>query len=445
MPVTTKPTMKTANPLAEYSPDRKQNRSERENLKKHYKKIRSFTESLTESLETEDFVIQAMENASPAKWHLAHTTWFFEVFVLKHALKEFESMHPQYDYIFNSYYVQTSDPHCRDKRGNLSRPTVKQVFEYRKYVDEHMLSLIDSMTDTEFDEWASVVEVGIHHEQQHQELLLTDLKYMFAQNPLYPIYQETDRPQLKDLPAVNWVHFDEGVYEIGHLGDEFGYDNEFPNHKTYIHDFAIADRLVTNGEYLEFLEDGGYKDPKWWLDEGFAAVENNEWDRPLYWVERNGEWYHFTLSGLEKIDVNEPVTHVSYFEADAYARWKGCRLPTEHEWEVASKKESLKGNFVESKHHHPACFSKNSRGKKIHQMFGDVWQWTQSSYAPYPGYKPFPGALGEYNGKFMVNQYVLRGGSCATSRSHIRKTYRNFFHTGARWQFSGIRLAKTIR
>jgi len=435
--------MKTANPLAENKPDQTEKTSIRNKLKEHYKSVRSFTESLTESLETEDFVIQAMENASPAKWHLAHTTWFFEVFILKHALSGFESMHPQYDYIFNSYYVQTSDPHCRDKRGNLSRPTVKQVFEYRKYVDDHMLGLIDDLTDKAFETWAPVIEVGIHHEQQHQELLLTDLKYMFAQNPLYPIYKESSRPSVDQLPEMGWVSFDEGVFQIGHKGGEFGYDNEFPEHKTYIHDFAIADRLVTNGEYLEFIQNGGYKDPKWWLDEGFAAVESEGWDRPLYWVQRDGEWYHFTLSGLEKLDINEPVTHVSYYEADAYARWRGCRLPTEQEWERASKNEPMRGSFVEKKHYHPASLNDKNRGEKLHQMFGDVWQWTQSAYAPYPGYKPFPGALGEYNGKFMVNQYVLRGGSCATSTSHIRKTYRNFFHAGSRWQFSGIRLAKT--
>jgi len=435
--------MKTANPLAQNEPNQIEKRTSKKNLKEHYRRVRKFTESLTDSLETEDFVIQAMENASPAKWHLAHTTWFFEVFVLKQALKNFESMHPQYDYIFNSYYVQTSDPHCRDKRGNLSRPTVKQVFDYRNYVDEHMLELIDQISETEFDELASVIEVGIHHEQQHQELLLTDLKYMFAQNPLYPIYKETNRPAKDLLPEMDWVSFDEGVYKIGHKGGEFGYDNEFPLHKTYIHEFAIADRLVTNAEYLEFMESGGYEDSQWWLDEGLAAVENEGWDRPLYWVQRENEWYHFTMSGLEKLDPNEPVTHVSYFEADAFARWKGCRLPTEYEWELASKNEPLKGNFVKAKHYHPATLNKKNRGKRLHQMFGDVWQWTQSSYAPYPGYEPFPGALGEYNGKFMVNQYVLRGGSCATSESHIRKTYRNFFHTGSRWQFSGIRLAKT--
>lgn len=435
--------MKTANPLAQNESHQEEKKTDRNNLKTHFKTVRSFTESLTESLETEDFVIQAMENASPAKWHLAHTTWFFEVFVLKHAVAGFDSMHPQYDYIFNSYYVQTSDPHCRDKRGNLSRPTVKQVFEYRKYVDHHMLRLLDDLTDAEFEKWAPVIEVGIHHEQQHQELLVTDLKYMFAQNPLYPIYKETNRPSANQLPEMGWVSFDEGIFEIGHKGGDFGYDNEFPEHKTYIHDFDLADRLVTNGEYMEFMESGGYRDPKWWLDEGFAAVENEEWDRPLYWVKRENEWYQFTLSGLEKINPNEPVTHVSYFEADAYARWKGFRLPTEQEWELASQNEPVKGNFVESKHYHPATLNENNSGEKLHQMFGDVWQWTQSSYAPYPGYKPFAGALGEYNGKFMVNQYVLRGGSCATSKSHIRKTYRNFFHTGSRWQFSGIRLAKT--
>lgn len=418
----------------------------KKNLKEDYKNVRAFTEKLTDTLQTEDFVIQAMENASPAKWHLAHTTWFFEVFVLKNALEGFESMHPQYDYIFNSYYVQTSDPHCRDKRGNLSRPTVKQVFSYRKYVDDHILDWMDRASEKEFEKWSPVIEVGIHHEQQHQELLLTDLKYMFAQNPLYPIYRETSRPRIEKLPAIQWMSHKEGVREIGHRGGQFGYDNEFPEHKSYVHSFALADRLVTNGEFLKFIEDGGYENPKWWLDEGFAAVENNEeWRWPLYWVKRENDWYHFTLSGLERLDMYEPVTHVSYFEADAYARWAGCRLPTEQEWEVAAKDLLLEGNFVESEYYHPASLQTDQHeDSRLKQMFGDVWQWTQSSYSPYPGYKPFPGALGEYNGKFMVNQYVLRGGSCATSETHIRKTYRNFFHTNARWQFTGIRLAKDI-
>lgn len=408
-------------------------------LKERFFEIRSFTEKLTAPLETEDYIVQAVEKTSPAKWHLAHTSWFFEAFILKKVKSDYKSLHPQYDYIFNSYYVQTSDPHCRDKRGNLSRPTVKQVFEFRSYINQKMAEFIEMMTEKEMSEWMSVIEIGLHHEQQHQELLLTDLKFMFAQNPIYPIYEERVRPKSEGKSELKWVSFEEGVYEVGHAGGQFGYDNEYPLHKTYIHSFKIANRLVTNGEYLEFMKAEGYKNTKWWLDEGFSAVEREDWNSPLYWIIRNGEWHHYTLNGVEPIDLNEPVTHISYFEADAYARWKGFRLPTEQEWEIASKEVPVKGNFVDSQYFHPAPAT--GENKILNQMYGDVWQWTQSSYSPYPGYEPFPGALGEYNGKFMVNQYVLRGGSCATSKSHFRKTYRNFFHTEARWQFSGIRLA----
>ncbi|TVR36704.1 MAG: ergothioneine biosynthesis protein EgtB [Balneolaceae bacterium] len=413
---------------------------EKELLVQRFKKIRDFTEMLTEPLETEDFVIQAVEETSPVKWHLAHTSWFFEAFVLKKGMEDYESLHPQYDYIFNSYYVQTSDPHCRDQRGNLSRPTVKQVFEFRKFINRKMYAFIESLSESEFETWKPVIEIGLHHEQQHQELLLTDLKFLFAQNPLYPIYKERSRPFGREQQKLNWIQFEEGVYQAGHEGGEFGYDNEFPNHKTYIHPFNIADRLVTNGEYLAFMNDGGYSNTKWWLDEGFSTVEREEWASPLYWVIRDDEWHHYTLNGIEKLDLHEPVTHVSYYEADAYARWAGARLATEQEWEVASKSLELEGPFVESGNYHPSSADPDTDGLK--QMFGDVWQWTQCSYSPYPGYKPFPGALGEYNGKFMVNQYVLRGGSCATSKTHIRRTYRNFFHAHSRWQFSGIRLAQ---
>lgn len=415
---------------------------EKKKIKHRYDEVREATEKLTIPLEIEDFVIQAMENASPTKWHLAHTSWFFETFILDKAIEGFDSLHPQYSYIFNSYYVQTGDPHCRDKRGNLSRPTVKKVFEYRQYIDKKMHQFIDGLSEDAFDEWLPLIEVGLNHEQQHQELMLTDLKYMLGQNPLYPIYTETRRPEIESVEEIRWMEFEEGVYSVGHKGGEFGFDNEFPSHKTYIQNFKMADQLVTNGEFIEFIEDGGYQNPKWWLDEGFATIEKEEWEWPLYWVQRDGEWYHFTLSGLEKLDPNEPVCHVSYFEADAYARWAGCRLPTEQEWEVAAKQVPIEGHFVEGGHYHPAAVENDNNGLK--QMFGDVWQWTQSSYSPYPGFKPFPGKLGEYNGKFMVNQYVLRGGSCATPKSHFRKTYRNFFHTDARWQFTGIRLAKDV-
>ncbi len=414
--------------------------SSRSTLINRYKTVRSFTEELTEPLETEDFVIQIAEHTSPVKWHLAHTSWFFETFLLEKANTNHQSLNEQYSYLFNSYYLQTGVPHCRARRGNLSRPTVKQVFEYRNFVDEHMLDLFENCSEEKFMEWAPVVEIGLNHEQQHQELLLTDLKYMLAQNPLHPVYKKTERPKVKSVPELKWASFNKGVYKVGHKGEGFGYDNEFPFHKTYIHDFELANRLVTNGEFIEFIEEGGYDESRWWLDEGFSTVNEEGWKAPLYWKRKNGEWFYFTLNGLKKIDLNEPVSHVSYFEADAFARWKGCRLPTEQEWEVAAEDVAVEGNFVGKGNYHPTAVQTAEEG--LQQMLGNVWEWTSSSYAPYPGYEPLPGALGEYNGKFMCNQYVLRGGSCATSESHIRKTYRNFFHARERWQFMGIRLAR---
>ncbi|WP_395086693.1 ergothioneine biosynthesis protein EgtB [Gracilimonas sp.] len=412
----------------------------RDELIQKFKKVRAFTEEITDPLKIEDYVVQVTENASPAKWHLAHTTWFFETFLLEKELEDYDPIHPQYSYLFNSYYLQTGVPHCRARRGNISRPTVKQVFEYRKSINEHVVNLVKNAADKQYEKWGPIIEIGIHHEQQHQELLMTDLKYMFSQNPLNPVYKKVDRPKAKSVPEISWVDFEEGVYMVGHEGDGFGYDNEFPRHKTYIHDFELANRLVTNGEYLEFMEAGTYNEPKWWLDEGFSTIRDEEWKAPLHWRKVDGEWYQFTLSGLEKIDPNDPVTHVSYFEADAYARWKGYRLPTEQEWEVAAELLQVEGNFADAGYLQPTALQSEQAG--LQQMFGEVWQWTQSSYAPYPGYEPLPGALGEYNGKFMCNQYVLRGGSCATSKSHFRKTYRNFFHANERWQFTGIRLAK---
>lgn len=417
-----------------------QDRLSRETVLKQFRKVRNFTHYLVEPLETEDLVIQAMESASPAKWHLAHTSWFFETFVLGKFVPDFESLHPQYAYFFNSYYLQTGVPFKRAKRGTLSRPTVKEVFEYRAYVDEQMKQFIQQADEKTWKEAAFVVEIGNHHEQQHQELILTDMKFLLAQNPLLPEYRKLDRPESKTPDPLNWTSFKEGIVEIGHSGDEFTYDNEHPRHKTFVQNFDLADRLITNAEYLEFMEAGGYQNSPYWLDEGWAAVQKEEWNAPLYWFKREDEWWYFTLGGARKVDPYEPVTHVSYFEADAFARWKGYRLPTEQEWEHACANRQVAGNFVDDGVFHPVPAENGSEGLK--QMFGDVWEWTSSSYAPYPGYNPLPGALGEYNGKFMVNQYVLRGGSCATSRSHIRKTYRNFFHTDARWQFSGIRLAR---
>ncbi|MTI87237.1 MAG: ergothioneine biosynthesis protein EgtB [Balneolaceae bacterium] len=416
------------------------NRLSKTVIRERFQSIRDFTTVLVKPLETEDFVIQAAEFASPTKWHLAHTSWFFETFVLNKFQDDFESIHPQYAYFFNSYYLQTGVPFTRAKRGVLSRPTVKEVFEYRKYVDEQIITFIEQADDKTWKEAAKIIEIGNNHEQQHQELILTDLKYMFAQSPLMPVYQEIEHQPVESIPELKWVSFIEGVVEIGSKGEEFTYDNEHPRHKIYVQNFDLANRLVTNGEYLEFINDDGYERPEFWLDEGWSTVKEQKWKAPLYWFKREGEWMNFTLSGARTVDVNEPVTHVSYYEADAYARWKGLRLPTEEEWEHACNQFPPKGNFVEQKNFHPRPVE--SSKSKLHQMWGDVWEWTQSAYSPYPNYKPLPGALGEYNGKFMANQYVLRGGSCATSKTHIRKTYRNFFHADARWQFSGIRLVK---
>lgn len=414
----------------------------REQMLRRFTDVRSFTMELVEPLETEDMVIQIAEHASPAKWHLAHSSWFFEAFFLEKAVEGYKTMHPQYSYLFNSYYLQTSEPHCRNKRGNLSRPTVAEVTAYRAYVDEHMKDFLLNSSDEAFEEWKPVLEVGLNHEQQHQELIITDLKIMLSKNPLNPRYIPKSRPTSEPQAEMNWHSYSEGVYEAGHAGGSFGYDNEFPRHKTYIHPFQLADRLVTNGEYLQFIESGGYKDPKYWLDEGYAQAVENSWDSPMYWRKEGDEWHQFTLNGLEPLDMNEPVTHVNYYEADAYARWAGCRLPSEFEWELASESLEVEGSFVDSRHFHPTGADPEQAGLK--QMFGEVWQWTRSSYAAYPGYETFPGALGEYNGKFMCNQYVLRGGSCATSKNHFRKTYRNFFHTKFGWQFTGIRLARSV-
>lgn len=415
-------------------------RFSRESLKEQFQSVRSFSHYLVEPLETEDFVIQPMENASPTKWHLAHTSWFFETFVLGKFQKDFESLHPQYAYFFNSYYLQTGVPFSRAKRGMLSRPTVKDVFDYRYYVNEQIENFINNITDEIWEKAAPVVEIGIHHEQQHQELILTDLKYLLAQNPLLPTYRDRIIQESPGPKEIKWIAFDEGTVKIGNKGKEFTYDNEHPRHRTYVQNYELANRLVTNKEYLEFINDGGYERSELWLDEGWSTVQREGWNTPLYWYKSNNTWMYFTLSGSRRIDENEPVTHISYYEADAFARWKGVRLPTEQEWEHACGKRFIDGNFVENNQFHPIA-TETTEGD-LQQMFGNVWEWTMSSYSPYPNYKPLPGALGEYNGKFMANQYVLRGGSCATSKSHIRKTYRNFFHADARWQFSGIRLAR---
>lgn len=415
----------------------------REDFAEQYQRVRSFTEHLCEPLATEDYVIQSMPDVSPTKWHLAHVTWFWETFLLFPSLPGYQSLHPQYAYLFNSYYNTLGQRHCRPKRGLISRPTVEETYAYRRYVDKQVLGLLEQFDEGQLAKLAPIMTLGLHHEQQHQELMLTDIKHVFASNPLSPVYIERVPPAHINISPMEWVSFPEGLHWIGHTGDGFAFDNEGPRHRQFIPSFQLASRLVTNGEYLAFIEDGGYQNPLLWLSEGWATVQQEEWQAPLYWERRDGQWRIMTLSGLREVNLAEPVCHVSYFEADAYARWVEARLPTEAEWEVAAQGLPVEGHFVESELYHPAPLDTSSSGKLV-QMYGDVWQWTQSSYAPYPNFKPGAGAVGEYNGKFMCNQYVLRGGSCATSRSHTRSTYRNFFPTNAQWQFMGIRLARGV-
>jgi ergothioneine biosynthesis protein EgtB len=418
----------------------------REALVRRYHQVRQFTNRLCQHLMTEDYVIQAMPDVSPPKWHLAHTSWFFETFILALASLGYRSPHASYAYLFNSYYVAAGERHCRPKRGLLSRPTVEEVYRYRAYVDQHMTAFLEGLHGETLERWSSVVELGLHHEQQHQELLLTDVKYNFACNPLRPAYVSLDIPTpVPTLGPLRWVSFLEGVCWIGHDGQGFAFDNEFPRHRTFVERFELASRLVTNGEYLAFMDDGGYERPELWLSMGWDTVQREGWQAPLYWEQRDGCWWMMTLAGMRSVSEAEPVCHVSYYEADAYARWADARLPTEAEWEVAAMPLPIRGNFVEHQTFHPIPVSQIDTAVPLVQIFGDVWEWTQSHYSPYPGYTASLGALGEYNGKFMANQFVLRGGSCATSASHIRPTYRNFFPADARWQFMGIRLARTIR
>lgn len=422
--------------------DKIENKTLRKQLIDKFNYIRNFSLELCKPLVTEDYVVQSMPDVSPTKWHLAHTSWFFETFILKENDKNYKSLHPQYSYLFNSYYIQAGKRFLRNQRGLITRPTVKQVFEYRDYIDEKIRNFIETAPEEILNKFASVLEIGFNHEQQHQELMLTDIKHVFSINPLYPVYSENENFISENIPDLNWIKFDEGIYEIGHDGKNFSYDNEMPRHKEFINSFKLASRLITNAEYLEFIEDGGYNKPEIWLSDGAAEVAVQNWHAPLYWEKKGDNWYVFTLNGLKELNLNEPVCHVSYYEADAFARWAGCRLPTEAEWETASNQIQIKGNFVETRNFHPVPLHVKNNGTQLDQMFGDVWEWTRSAYSPYPGYKILPGALGEYNGKFMSNQMVLRGGSCATSETHIRKTYRNFFPPNARWQFMGIRLSK---
>ncbi len=413
-------------------------------LMRRYRHVRNFSKRICETLEPEDYVIQSMPEASPTKWHLAHTSWFFETFVLKQFFPDYRSTHPQYAFLFNSYYNAVGPFYSRPHRGLLSRPTVKEVFHYRADVDLLVPELIEAADEQLLAQLEPIMTLGLHHEQQHQELMLTDIKNVFWQNPLRPSFRRRDPKRPSELPPMNWLPFEEGLRGVGHDGAGFSYDNEGPRHRAFVQSFELASRLVTNAEFLAFIEDGGYQRPELWLSLGWNTVKERGWNAPLYWEQRVGKWHYMTLAGMAELVPEEPVCHVSLFEADAYARWSGARLPTEEEWETAASGLPLEGNFVESDLFHVAPLAPPASARKPGQMFGDVWEWTRSSYSPYPGYSAVAGALGEYNGKFMCNQYVLRGGSCATSQSHIRRTYRNFFPPDARWQFNGIRLAQDL-
>ncbi|MFQ5934876.1 MAG: ergothioneine biosynthesis protein EgtB [Acidiferrobacterales bacterium] len=414
-----------------------------DSLKERYRAVRNFSATICEPLVTEDYVIQSMPDVSPTKWHLAHTTWFFETFILKPCCPRYKEFHPRYGYLFNSYYVQVGERHARPRRGLLSRPRVEDVYAYRNHVDGYMAEWLETFAEKQSGT-AALVELGLNHEQQHQELIITDIKHVFSCNPLRPAYRKREsRPPIA-VPPIRWVQFDGGLHEIGHDGADFAFDNETPRHQTYVPRFKLASRPITNGEYREFIDSGGYERPEIWLSDGWDAVMVQGWSAPLYWERVDGRWYVYTLDGMRELDESEPVCHVSYYEADAYARWAGARLPTEQELEIALRGEKIKGNLAENGNFHPMPADARKGNKAPLQMYGDLWEWTRSPYVPYPGYEPLPGAIGEYNGKFMCNQFVLRGGSCATSRSHIRPTYRNFFYPDARWQFSGIRVAKDV-
>ena len=408
-----------------------------------YQTTRDFSTTLAAPLSPEDCALQSMPDASPVKWHLAHTSWFFETFVLRRH-PDYRCFDDRFTWLFNSYYNAVGEPFPRPKRGLISRPGLQATLEYRQHVDHQMTSRLES-SDLLDDEMVRILQIGLHHEQQHQELMLTDLKHLLSCNPLHPVYRPGRLPEVTDNTGSAWVDFDAGLVEIGHQGPGFHFDNERPRHQVFLESFRMSDRLVTCGEFAGFIEDGGYRRPELWLSLGWNHVTEAGWTAPLYWTREDDLWFEFTLAGRQPLHPDLPVCHVSFFEADAYARWAGARLPLESEWETAAGNTPVAGNFVDTPARsddplHPG--GPRSVESAIGNLYGDVWEWTSSPYTPFPGYQPPDGALGEYNGKFMCNQYVLRGGSCATHSTHIRKTYRNFFPPEARWQFSGIRVCR---
>ncbi len=410
-----------------------------------YDMVRTRSHSLIEGLSPEDMGLQSMEDASPAKWHLAHTSWFFEEFILKPRLSGYVSPDQRFAYLFNSYYVQAGPRHTRSKRGLVSRPAVDDVLAYRRHVDVAMQALMqDDREDAA--EILDLAELGCHHEMQHQELLVTDLLHAFSHNPLLPAYRAPEPLPVANERPLTWIRHDGGLVKIGHAGHDFAYDCEGPRHQVYLHPFRLASRPVTNRDWIGFINDGGYLKPTVWLSDGWATRERENWDAPLYWWQQDGEWWSYTLRGAQPVNLDSPVVHVSYYEADAFARWSGKRLPTETEWEVIARDRPINGNFLDSRSFRPLppdVQTGNAKPKADNQgqFWGDVWEWTQSPFTPYPGFRPPAGAIGEYNGKFMCNQFVLRGGSCATPHAQMRATYRTFFYPHQRWQMLGLRLA----
>ena len=402
-----------------------------------FQSVRTRTTALCDHLEPEDYVIQSMPDVSPVKWHLAHTTWFFEQFILVPFLDGYQCFDEGYHYLFNSYYYTAGSMHPRPQRGLLSRPLVREILQYREHVDEAMGRLLEA--GPEDPEISDRLALGINHEQQHQELLLTDIKHVFSCNPaLPPVNPELPCPAPHAPTELLFLDRPGGMFDIGANMEGFCFDNETPRHQALLQDHSIGSRLVTNGEYLEFIRDKAYENPALWLSDGWSAINQHGWNRPLYWSQDLAS--EFTLGGLRELDRNAPVAHVSYYEADAFARWSGCRLPTEFEWEIAASRQAVAGNLLETGFWQPAAADEANS-----QLYGDAWEWTSSPYSPYPGFKPLAGSLGEYNGKFMCNQLTVRGGSCVTASSHIRASYRSFFYPDARWQFLGFRLAKDSR
>jgi len=412
----------------------------RDELIRQFRQVRQTTERMVAGLSPEDQNLQSMPDASPLKWHRAHTTWFFETFLLGPHDRQHEPVSPHYAYLFNSYYNGIGEQFPRTRRGLMSRPDSEEIGSYREQVDEAVTRLLSDASNAQLETLAGIVVLGLNHEQQHQELMVTDFKHALSFNPLAPAWTRSPEPR---GPAATqaWVDVAGGVVAVGHAGSSFAFDNESPRHEVLLRDFQLARRPVTCGEYAEFIADGGYRDPQLWLSDGWAFIQQERIEAPLYWQREDEQWMLQTLGCWRDLDPDEPVCHISFYEAHAYAQWAGARLPTEFEWETAANGMAVAGHFADRERYHPASTADQGR---LVQMFGDVWEWTASSYAPYPGFRPPPGAVGEYNGKFMANQMVLKGGSCATPPGHVRASYRNFFYPGSRWQFSGLRLARDI-